>query len=243
MKYLFVGGPQRSGTTAFAQVLNEHPRIFLGLERYKNLYINNPQDITPQLFEEERFFRVDPSETNVGLDDYQAMNIVRQKFRDATYRGDKRPRMMQFRRVIAEQIPGARFIVLYRDPFEICSSWNKRAHDERDKWPIEDDCRAAVSGINEEMRLAVHYNQKRPESYIIVKYERVFGPQGQEVMQTILNILGLENDPNFISALDAYIAKAQELKAKREMMLAGHEKFIEENINWELMETAVKLSI
>src|SRR3954447_3438832 len=122
MRYLFVGGPARSGTSAFVNLLNCHPRIALGTERYKRLYKAHPNglnaifarwwagknrnqgDIGPHLFETERFFRYDKAETNIGAAKLKNPKFGR-KFERATYRGDKVPSVMRFYPQLSEKIP------------------------------------------------------------------------------------------------------------------------------------------
>jgi len=60
MKYLFVAGCPRSGTTALVKILNSHDQIILGMERFK--YVNK---ITPNHFTKTNFLALDKQENNI----------------------------------------------------------------------------------------------------------------------------------------------------------------------------------
>ena len=51
MEYLFIAGCARSGTTAMARLLNQDPRILIGIERYK--YI--PKATRPHISTKKNF--------------------------------------------------------------------------------------------------------------------------------------------------------------------------------------------
>ena len=61
MKYLFVAGCPRSGTTALVKLLNSHYQIILGMERFK--YVK--KKITPNHFTKTNFLALDKQETNI----------------------------------------------------------------------------------------------------------------------------------------------------------------------------------
>jgi len=73
--YLFVCGVPRSGTTALARCLNRHPRVVLGIERYRHALLNSSSEADYQqelaavgvnyycgLFDKGRFFDFRPSD-------------------------------------------------------------------------------------------------------------------------------------------------------------------------------------
>ena len=106
----FVLGTARSGTTAMADLLNAHQRVCIGIERYKYL-VNRTKALDPALFEEERFFAIDPSETNIlprpgGL--AEAYATMRAKWPGALVVGDKLgARALP---VVARDMPRARVV-------------------------------------------------------------------------------------------------------------------------------------
>ena len=91
MKYCFVFGCPRSGTTAVARLLQAHPRVVIGMERYKFLLSRRRDRGTfgPTLFERERFFDFRAGDTNVNPDlgHFEGHYIkARRRFENATKR-------------------------------------------------------------------------------------------------------------------------------------------------------------
>jgi hypothetical protein len=244
-KYLFIGGPARSGTTAFAQLINRHRRIAIGIERYKFIYPNASRraEIGPQLFEAGRFFRFDPSETNIGPARLGPLDVFQRKFAAAVYRGDKIPHIMRYRRIIDKALPGSRFIIMYRDVNRICSSWNQRALNSQDHWAEKNDFRVAVTAINTELSAAVRFQRKFPHRCLIVRYENIFGSAAVETMQRILDWLGLPHSPHLLKAVQTNLTKAEIIRAKPLLELEGQRQFIRSEINWSVIQQVETVAI
>jgi Sulfotransferase family len=92
LKYCFVFGCPRSGTTAVVRLLQAHPRVVIGMERHKFL-LSRRRDrakFGPALFEPERFFDFRPGDTNVNPDlghftgHYTKANVVSSTVRSST---------------------------------------------------------------------------------------------------------------------------------------------------------------
>jgi hypothetical protein len=256
MRYLFVGGPARSGTSAFAHLLNHHPRIALGMERYKYLYNlrtkkhasfwwpnwvqwltgHDPiaKDIGPHLFESERFFRFDNAETNIGAARLGNPKFKR-KFERATYRGDKVPSMMRFYQSLNKGLPESRFIIVYRDVYRVCSSWNKRAQDPEDHWPATKNFKVAVDAINLELSRAANFQSEHPGRCLIIRNENIFGPDGLDTLAALLDWLELRRHPSITLALKKKMEIAERLKDKPLLEYDGQRDYIQQNIDWSVI--------
>jgi hypothetical protein len=245
MKYLFIGGPARSGTTGFTALINRHPRVALGIERYKFLYpnANRHGEIGPQMFEAERFFGFDPRETNIGPARLGPLEPFKQKFEASIYRGDKVPHIMRYRRILDEALPGCRFIIMYRDVNRICSSWNHRAQNSKDHWAENNNFKIAVGAINKELGAAVQYQKKFPDRCLIVRYESIFGSGGVEAMRRILDWLDLAHSPHLIKAVQGNLLKAENIRSKPLLELEGQREFIQTEINWSVINQAEAVAI
>lgn len=139
MRPLFVTGCQRSGTTAFAEYLNDHPEVLVCRERYK--YI--PRQVTFDHFSFERILKYSKSETNVPEEQFVQL-LSRKDPARLKWLGDKNPDYYKLFRRLLRQNPGAHFIVLYRPLEEVAESFESRAKDPKDHWPVHYDFERAI---------------------------------------------------------------------------------------------------
>ena len=129
---LFLAGLGRSGTTALVEVLSAHPRVVLGVERYKRFYPRE-EPVTRELFTRERFFALDDGMTNVvpaNGEEWQVhYDAMAAKWDTAAYVGDK---MVSIRmQHVWETLPEARFVCIVRDIEPVAASWEARARTPR----------------------------------------------------------------------------------------------------------------
>jgi hypothetical protein len=129
-KPLFVAGCQRSGTTAFAEYLNQHPRILVGIERYRRL---PARTITPEFFAFKRILDYDGEET-VRPKDYYVDLLEKKDEEKLAWIGDKNPNYVLHLDVLSQNNPGAHFIVLYRPVEQVAESWEVASSNPEDPW-------------------------------------------------------------------------------------------------------------
>lgn len=144
---LIVSGCARSGTTSLATLLNAHPQIALGLERYYRLCRDGR--LKPRHFTEERFFS--PEAGDSWYDDLDRFAghyaTVRRKFATARIRGDKVPLIHDGFARLVRGIPSAWHLWIFRDPVAVARSYQKRLEIGRD-WAPSWDWRMAVTHWN-----------------------------------------------------------------------------------------------
>lgn len=131
-KYLFVCGCPRSGTTALGELLASDPRIAIGSERY----LNYRGPITPDLFTKPRFST--PQDGDTFYADLLAHNRdyykpVLANYDSAIYVGDKLPDLYERFDNLAETIPEARIVMIFRDIFAVAASFEARADNNQDQ--------------------------------------------------------------------------------------------------------------
>lgn len=172
VSYLFVSGVQRSGTTALGQLLNAHPKIALGIERYKYVYARRFETVSPELFEEARFFDRRPEDTNISAGaEYRAL---RRKFRAVRFVGDKMPGLYRKFDALVPVFAGLTMVYIYRRPDFVAASWQARAENADDAWDRRNDYRAAVQHWNAGMAMAADLYRRHPRAFIPVEYESLF---------------------------------------------------------------------
>jgi len=168
-RYLFIAGCERSGTTAAVRLLNTHPKIVMGIERYRLV----KRKIAPTLFEKDRFFDFREGDTDViaHRKDYDAL---KEKFDEATIFGDKNPRYFLSYKALFKSFPGCRVLFMIRDIEPVASSWNARAAAPKDRWPEKNDYRVAVATWNRANSLTARAATKHPKSLLVVDYAKLF---------------------------------------------------------------------
>lgn len=194
LDHLFVIGLGRSGTTALADVLSAHPRVAMGMERYKKLWTPaRIGEFTPQLFTPEGFLDFSDGLTNVTPEQprwekyYQraANNLERGR-----YLGDKETEVSVLPTVY-QNFPEARFLIIVRDVHPLAWSWEQRAANPEDRgWPASRDALASVGFWNEAMRTVLDLRRAAPEQALLVEYDSFFS--STQPLHSALERLGLD---------------------------------------------------
>jgi len=211
MNYLFIGCSPRSGSTVLTQLLNTDPRIVVGMERFKHV----KGKLTPELFLEERFFDMRPEDTNVQYP--KVYEAARSKFESSNllYVGDKVP--MYYRRFheLSRNFPGAKLIFLYRDVYDVASSFNVRANNENDSWPETNDYEVAVEIWNDSLSKALKFIRRNENQNIFVlKYEAFFCGD-LRYLDALYAFLNLEVTDNVRSKFTSYCRDWDQRKSKK----------------------------
>ena len=201
-RQLFVCGTPRSGTTAVARLLNTHEDVVLGIERYKTrLLLAEDNDVVEGLFSRERFFRYEPSDTNIDFNRIYVNDMARarRKFDDAAYIGDKVPRLYRRLDFLDARFPDCRIVYVLRDPLHVAMSWQARATAHDDSWPPDNDYRQAVAEWNESATMALQAIGSLGSRFMCVSYDRVFGSRGWGVWRELMRHLDLDLRTNSLT--------------------------------------------
>lgn len=214
---LFVAACPRSGTTVLTRLLNLHPEIVLGQERYKSIY-GQTKVITADMFEEERFFRFDPSETDfIPTKKAKAAEFyerAREKYATARFVGDKYPQFFRFYGRLFTVFPNARVVFIVRQPLSVAQSWQRRA-DDSTSWPAKNDARRSVSYWNDALVFTLAHAKVRPASFVFVEYEKLFKDK-RACLAELFRLIGANVEP---AVLDPVLAEAEsEFQASEDIM-------------------------
>ena len=206
---LFVHGQARSGTSALTRVLNAHPRIALGMERYQRLW--SPErigELRPGLFERERFFDFsDALTTNAPVgraaakwDTYYAE--LESRWDAVDWRGDKVLTLKLLR--LWDNFPDARVVTIVRPIEEVAPSYAARAARPGSTgaaWGRDLDARRAVDMANRMLGKIRQAARARPDQVLVVEHARFFSRP--DSLAAILDFLGLGRCPDLDAAWSA----------------------------------------
>jgi hypothetical protein len=240
--FLFLCGVARSGTTAAAELLNLHPQIAMGIERYKALYGRPGEVISAELFNRARFFDYRPTDTNIRLARGGFARLYREmdgKFDQARYVGDKLPRLYQLYDRVAEALPAAKFIYLVRDPLRTASSWQVRADNARDSWKPENDFRRSIAEWNRANQLTLQFIAKDPARVLVVRYEDFFGGDNTALNAT-LKWLDLRRAESLDEAYRTQFApEAVSISQKTSVLSPAQQHEIAGQVDWDTFNQLV----
>jgi hypothetical protein len=185
--YLFIAGCPRSGTSAVAFLLNEHPQVALGFERFKRTRaLLEPFHFTPS-----QFFSPVLAETDIRGELLYRRLSERWHGGGVTVVGDKVPLYWRVLPELLERFPRGRLVLLVRNPLDVAASFDRRARDPGDWWPAENDRTLAATMWNEalararESELAGH-----GEHILLLPYEPLLAGE-ERWLRALLAFAGL----------------------------------------------------
>ena len=168
---LIVGGCPRSGTTAMMRLLNGHPKVALGDERYYWRFERG--EVDARLFEPDRFFDLREADRHWDEGREPLPGITRDDYAGAAWRGDKYPPLWRAYDTIEEQLPDARIVCVLRNPLSVAESYAARAEDGEDAWHFGPE--RALDDWNEAVRAALAA-VRAGRDIVVACYEAVFAP-------------------------------------------------------------------
>lgn len=173
---VFICGMPRSGTSTINHILNLHPHVMIGAERYFNVI--QGQLLTPEHFEQDRFLNLQEGDTHSGDGFYQRGRDIdlADHYQSAMVIGDKYPMMFRRYRHVLEAIPKAKFLYMLRNPLSVCESYEARASNEADDlWTRDRGYKTALLEWNESVRTTLALKSRLPkEQLLVVEYEDIF---------------------------------------------------------------------
>lgn len=211
-------GCPRSGTTALTVLLNSHPSVAVGIERYARRFLRS-EFLDRSLYEPERFFGVKAGDT--FYDDLDSFDpgaaALRAKYGEALYRGDKIPMLfLRLPQLLDAFGDDARIIFIFRNPVDVAASFKQMQLDPNEvHWPKDSGVRDAVKNWNAAIQAALPYLDDRRVQ--LVQYEALF--QAGEGLSGLFAYLRLEVEPATDATFAQLHRRSDELERKRERVL------------------------
>lgn len=234
---LFVCGCARSGTTAFADYLNQHEEVLLCQERYKG----RQKQVAWEDFSFERIMDFRPQETKrppfgqsrEAFAERHAKLIAGKDPAKLRWLGDKGPYYVRYMDRLAGRNPGARFVVLYRPLEEVAESWDARARDPEDPWRDERGVEMSVEVWNAAMQKTREFIQSSPAPRVLVVCYHDFFYHNEAVVPQISRFLGLEFDESITGAWQEASSGFESGRRRKEPLSEEHLAFIREHADRE----------
>ena len=219
---LFVGGCARSGTTAFADYLNQHEEIMLCQERYKG----RQRKVSWDLFSFERIMDFRPEETEkppLGLSveafiERHAQLLASKDPAKLKWVGDKGPFYVRSMELLVERNPGARFIMLYRPLEEVAESWEARANNPEDPWLSERGYEKSVETWNQAMRGMRKFADASPAPRMLIISYHDFFSSNETVMPQISRFLGMDFDESVVNHWSEASARFEDSRREKKRL-------------------------
>jgi Sulfotransferase family/Glycosyl transferases group 1 len=149
-RQLFIAGCPRSGTSALVFLLNEHPQLAIGFERFKRVRAH----LDPFHFAPAQFFSPVLAETDIRGELLYTRLYERWRSGSVSVIGDKVPLYWRVLPQLFERFPHGRVVLLVRELEDVAASFKRRAGDPEDWWPAENDHTLAVAMWNEALERA-----------------------------------------------------------------------------------------
>lgn len=233
MKYLFIAGCARSGTSALTHLIGSHKTVILGMERYGHLVSPNDFRLKREHFDQDRFYNIQPGDTFYSsFEKFHGWDPrIRSKFGYHEYIGDKRPELYEVYDKLNEEFSPTIFFI-YRNIVDVAASWNDRAA-KNEGWPTHKDFTKAIHAWTSSIRLTIDAINKGVKIFPI-NYERLFLEKAS--IRPIFDKLGLEIDDAVKEKHQNILANSDRLVIERtERALCNDQKrYVEENCNTKL---------
>ncbi|MEO1749491.1 MAG: sulfotransferase [Pseudomonadota bacterium] len=211
-KYLFVGGCARSGTTALTHLANAHDDVAIGIERYNSAWGN--KRLTPDLFEEKRFFEVRDTDTRAPdavrkrLEEFKE-NHGADKYAMARVRGDKNPMITRHYDMLRENFQSYKIAFIVRNPFSVALSFQKRFENKNDTF--RSDGYQAIHDWNSSIRTTLAAIKEGMPIFVVL-YDRVLG--SLENALAWFDALGLDPDKADLERVRYHVNYKKSMESK-----------------------------
>lgn len=223
---LFVSGTGRSGTSALVNVLNSHPKMLIGQERF--FWKFRREEISPELFEKVRFLdvrRPEDTHNHAGLKQIGEAPSVR--FDNAIYIGDKFPSLFRHFDYILPMFPDAKHLYIVRNPLSVIESYDVRYQDPSDSWSLT--WKDGMDAWNESVRKVARLPDQNMKNFLLIEYEELF--KSVDRLNALFRQLKL--DPLDNEKLQSFVAKFEALNNKAVIRRDDLRLYVSRNADWD----------
>lgn len=234
--FLFVSGTPRSGTTALGRILSLSDNIALQMERF-----NHNGGYHPALFNVSEVKGLGWEKYRYKEYSYKAFD----KLPNALYTGDKRPNFLFSWNITKRNfLPhNIKIIHIIRDIEDIACSYNKRASDPNDKWPISRNYKASVYEANRNNKLALQVlsDPLWKDSIKVITYKNCF--INSFSIRNMFEWLNIEVDEKLEEKITHFLQKSAEVLNKDRSLPPAHEAYLRRRFDFKTYQQLEKISL
>ncbi|MEM9813878.1 MAG: sulfotransferase [Pseudomonadota bacterium] len=206
--FVFITGCPRSGTSAVHRLLNRHPEVAIGNERYSGQ--TRRQELRPALYEPDRFLAFEEGDTHHMGERWKRRDDrgVLERFRGARIVGDKLPQLIGKTEQLAA-FGRVKLVFLLREPFGVANSFDLRAAKKDRFWPETRDHKAAIRQFNKAMKTLKALEDEGVHELLVMPYEHLF--VGQRGLRELFAFIGADFDQ--VGEIDDIFAQSDDRRA------------------------------
>jgi hypothetical protein len=171
-----------------------------------------------ELYNKRQFFDFEtyPNLARVAVPYYET--AARTQFDSAAFVGDKLPLAYQSYKLITRVFPSAKFVVLLRNIFDICESYQARLDDASDNWNF-----TAADAVAHWNSLLAFLSDRGDEPRVkVIIYEQFLSDV--RVYRDLYRFLGLSEDDDFRDRYDKMLDEAGRLTQRRAALINDSQK-------------------
>lgn len=233
---LFITGPGRSGTTAFAEYLNRHPEILVCIERYKHI----GSRVSPSLFTFDRILDYRDGETNVSTERHEKL-LGKKDPRKLKWIGDKAPGYAKTLQALSENNAGAHFAVMYRPIEEVAESYEARSRNPNDRWlGGKDGFEIGIREWNEAMRNTRRLIKSGMDSKVLLVDYHAFFYDNESCIPLVSQFLDIEFGDSIRESWRKTSSNFEDRRRHKEPLSDEQQALISQNKDHEIDEWARK---
>jgi hypothetical protein len=194
------------------------------MERYISRFLSG-KGLSPDLFEEERFFSVAKGDTFYDeLDFYKSLyEALRLKWGRSALVGDKIPKLYLKYEQVFERFPEARVIFISRNLIDVATSYKRRAEDQADHaWSGDRDAMRAIDDWNAANSQTLAAIERFPKQLYVLSYESFFIEE--KGLNELFSFAGLEPTLDVRKHFEFQMQRSGAIRAQRTENLSATEK-------------------
>lgn len=213
-------------------LLNADPRLALGRERFKKV-VPAPAD-----FEPDRF--LDPVADETNLTDPSHYEVLAERVRGGSlaYIGDKTPGYYKKLPRLLAAFPDARFLITYRDPLRVASSFEGRARRPSKGWPAQKNHQEGIEQWRASLERWRHFSERYPAARVLpIKYEWFYCGD-LRYLRVLYEFLGLSLSSAVYDAYFETVTQWNRLRKKELVLDEGQVEAVRNQTDGSLLDWA-----